>query len=398
MPKTLQNELKFASLPRKQKATSLNDLPDELVLKILEHFDPCRHVANVASGEMDLLNGDSCPDEVFVDRKILKRICLSSRRLYSIARPILGSLVRDTGSLKRRLMLIERFIRNPIAASHVRIIFVDAVERRSSKMKYVKIGKNILSTAETVDIEEQEIPDNPSRERFRKEDWVRHIQESGNDAKVALMLALLPKLEILHLSIHSMTLAEDFPWTLALMRRAAEKRLAPGTGPFSTLHTILTTHAHPEMEAPGFSPNGIACALGLPTLRYASLYFAWCGYIDRERDVLLSRAGTGRTGASCRSQIDWPVAVSNLETLHFEESVVDSEYLRNILAACKSLRHFTLNWPMEVEVEGSGVEVGYSGLLESLSMQKHSLETLTLDSAGVDWFERFVFCSTLSLP
>lgn len=350
---------------------------------------------------MDFLCGDSCPDEVFEDRKTLKKICLSSRRLYSIARPILGSLVRDTGSLKQRLMLIQRFIRNPIAASHVRIIFVDAVEQRPSKMKAMKIGQNILSVAEMVDIEEQASQDDPTRERFRKEDWMHHIKEDGNDAKVAMMLALLPKLEILHLSIHSMSLGEDFPWTLALMRRAGEKRLAPGTGPFSTLHTVLMTHAHPELDIPGFSPNALACALGLPTLRYTCLYFAWRGDIDPDRDLLISRAskpGMGlMTARSCRSRIDWPQAVSNLETIKFEESVVDSEYLRNVLTACKSLRNFTLSWPMEMEIEGSEAEVGYSGLLESLSTQKHSLETLALDSAGVDWFGRFVSCFTLSL-
>lgn len=350
-------------------------------------------MANVASGDGDLnWTGDSCPEEVFEDRKTLKKICLTSRRLYSIARPILGSLVRDTGSFKQRLMLIERFIRNPIAASHVRVIFVEAVERRPSKMRSVKIGQNILSVAEKVDIEEQETQDNRNRGRFRKEDWRRHIKEVGNDAKVAMMLSLLPKLEILHLSIHSTNLGEDFPWTLALMRRAGEKRLAPGLGPFSTLHTILMTHAHPELEAPGYSPVGLACALGLPTLRYASLYFAWCGDMSRVyRDLLQSRAGIGMTGGSCTSKIDWPTAVSDVETLHFEESIVDSEYLRNVLTACKSLRHFTLRWPMEVEVEGSGADVGYSGLLESLSTQKHSLETLILDSADVDWFGRFVF-------
>lgn len=215
---------------------------------------------------MDLLNGDSCPNEVFEDRKNLRRICITSRRLYSIARPILGSLVRDTGSLKQRLMLIERLIRNPIAAPHVRVIFVEAVERRPSKMGSVKIGQNIMSAAEEVDIEEQETQENRNCGRLRKEDWRRHIKEAGNDSKVAMMLSLLPGLEILHLSIHSSNLGEDFPWTLALMRRAGEKRLVPGLGPFSTLHTILMTHAHPELKAPGYSPVGLACALGLPTL------------------------------------------------------------------------------------------------------------------------------------
>ncbi|TLD36263.1 f-box domain cyclin-like protein [Venturia nashicola] len=370
VPKKSKPELLYfvpvgkSSLPRKPKTTSLNDLPDELVLKILEHFDPCRHVTDVASGDMGLFNGGSWPYKVIEDRRMLKRICLSSRRLYSMARPILGSLVRDTGKVQQRLMLIERFIRNPIAASYVRIIFVEGMEILPSKMKSAKIGQNILSVAEMIDIEEQELPDNPSRERFRKEDWMLHIQKSGSDAKVAMMLALLPKLEILHLSISSMTLAEDFPWTLALMRRAGERRRAPGLGPFSKLHTILTARSNLGLATPGFNPNGLACALGLPTLRYVSLYLA-------------------------RSQIDWPIAESNIETLHFEESAVDSEYLRNILTACKSLRHFSLTWPMELEIGISGAEAGYSGLLENLSTQKHSLETLTLDSADVDWFARW---------
>lgn len=114
------------------------------------------------------------------------------------------------------------------------------------------------------------------------------------------------------------------------------------------------------------------------------------------RDLLLSRAGISIAGGSCTSKIDWPTAVSNVEALQFKESTVDSEYLRKVLGACKSLRHFTLRWPMEVEVEGSGTDVGYSGLLESLSTQKRTLKTLILNSADVDWFGRFI-CFHLEL-
>ncbi|QDS69475.1 hypothetical protein FKW77_006366 [Venturia effusa] len=385
----------MSSLPRKPKTTSLNDLPDELVLKIIEHFNPCQHVADRARGKMDLLMGDTYHSGISQDRQNLRMICLTSRRVFGIARPILGSLVRDTGSLSQRLRLIQRFIHYPVAASHVRVIFVEGLEKRSSKMRPTRIRRKLLLAASEVDIGEQETQDSPTRERFRTEDWKRHIKEDGNDARVAMLLSLLPKLEILHLSVRSCNLAEDFPWTLALMRRAGQKHLSPGSGPFSTLHTLLTTDANPEVEIPGFeipgfSPYGLACALGLPTLRFVSVYYAWSGATDSEDSAfLLSRAGIGMRGGSCRSKIDWPTAVSSLETLIFEDSILDSEYLRNALAACKSLRHFTLKWPMEMEVDCSGAEVGYSGLLESLKIQKHSLETLVLNSADVDWFGRW---------
>jgi len=334
-----------------------------------------------------MFNGDSFPqDEVFTDRAMLKNLCRSSRRLYNITRPILGRLVTDTGSILQRQTLIRRFINNPIAASHVRAIFVEAYERRPVRMRFVGVGQQIRAAAEKVDIE-------------GKEQWMQHMQAGGTDAKVAMLLSLLPKLEILHLSMRS-DLGNDFPWTLALMRRATEKSLPPGQGPFSSLKTIWTAYACEGID-PGFSPMGLACAMGLSTLRHVSIYLAWGNSMnEHHKSQLVSRIEMNKRKKTSlwKSDIHWHTAISNIETLEFEESVVDSEYLRNIVTACKALRNFTYRWPMELDLEGSESDVGISGLVETLSTQKHSLETLILDSSDVEWFGRLVYPSSSTLP
>jgi hypothetical protein len=326
--------------------------------------------------------GDEFPQyEVFSDRAVLKKICLSSRRLYSISRPILGRLLRDTGSIKKRHALIRRFIQNPIAASYVRAIFVESFERRPAKMKFLGMGEDIRMAAEKIDME-------------GKEDWKKHMLYGGKDANVAMLLSLLPKLEFLHFMVET-DLANDFPWTLALMRRAAEKSLAPATGPFSSLHAIRTTYVSAHID-PGFGPMGFACAMGLPTLREISVSMAWGNKLnDQHQDMLVSTIGTRKKGKNWTSKIHWPTAVSNVETLEFDDSTLDSEFLRNILTSCKSLQHFTYKWSLDLE--GKETDVGFSGLVQSLSTQKHSLETLVLDSANVDWFGRYVYSPKSSL-
>lgn len=208
------------------------------------------------------------------------------------------------------------------------------------------------------------------------------LRKAGNEAQLALLPSLLPNIKVLDIQAKR-SLALEFPWTMAFIRRAAKNvgKSSSVSRPLSRLEAIVSNapdvfHRTPDPYWP--SPTALACVMGLPALEEILIERPF-GASENDDHVAELR-WEGRT-TTFRSNIEWPKKTSAVERLALWKSYSDSVCIRNIITACKTLRSFTISWPEQCY--GDNESAGIRGLIASLSFHKDTLEHVQMDMGYV---------------
>lgn len=318
-----------ASSPPTQ--TGINDLPDELIEEIFKWANICH------PGHLPV-------EKIRQQRKTrtLWSICLVSRRFHRIAEPLLYSWYADADSLTRRHFL-RRISQSPSHAARVRklVVRLEGDIYASQPHESGDIGDIFAAAADVNDI-------------LSKERWLVDLARGRFESEAALLLAQTPQVEEVRFEIDK-TFGTYYGWTHRLAQWIVETPSADGhAAPLSALRSlVMVTEGYFQMMS-------LQDFLGLPSLRSLEL---WTPEATEED------AG------------DWPRGISPIESLTIGPRVVEDEFVKGMLGACKSLRRFTyaigrnLLDQRQWKCEAVDMDALYGGLLP----QKDSLETLVVE-------------------
>lgn len=118
----------LSQLEHSSQPFRLNDLPEELIMKIFENFDGSDQIT---SSNRQVRSKQPCkyrtgfPRSAETYKPDLKNLCLTSRPMYKIARQLTVRSIVDNGCESTRQTWITRFIRDPDAAASVRVLYLN---------------------------------------------------------------------------------------------------------------------------------------------------------------------------------------------------------------------------------------------------------------------------------
>ncbi|KAI1325397.1 hypothetical protein F5Y16DRAFT_377923 [Xylariaceae sp. FL0255] len=312
--------------------TSINNLPTELLIIILDELQPIRS---------DLYNA-----------------CLVDSRWCAIAQPLLFNVWCAherywCDQNKYALRYIRSLLDRPDLAASVNTICMDSCEGHNPEMEPqdpppLDLLRRMLEAAE--------------RHRPGDEDWKTAISEGQHDAVLALMLYLLPRLHCLEFV---MFYCEDpnlqCHW-IANFAHQMSCQDSPATSPF--LQNLRVIRAQNYTTECGFDMSVISPLLMLPNVLEVETYAMDC--------LWLSSDGT------------WPAMSSKARLLRLGHSGIEGRDFELLLGSFEALEVFEWQWG-DFYVTEAYPDVWEIG--DTLRRQGNFLQRLVIDVAGSFWSE-----------
>lgn len=299
-----------------QGVTTLNALPDELLLEILSYFavtpDPTK--------KDDWWRGDR------MRHKTLQSVCLTSKRMLGIAEPLYYRV----------------YIWDEAEPDDNMWPFIDALIRRPQVAKYVKYLR-LSPWTNYAGLDEDENEDGISqrlklvRQLYGQEDgllkdWESAIRHGYEDAQAALLLILCPNVTELVITVPDYQINKYFrsdylPLIFRLMDRAVRGQKTGQLHGFSSLARFTAKRENPfnYRRAEGFILDFMPVVLRLPAI------VSFKGELVSETMPL--------------PRLDWPAdGTSTLEDIDFKDSEIGEETIGAIVKACRAVKSFSCEW------------------------------------------------------
>lgn len=282
------------------KMAGLEDLPDELLLDIVDHFSIRNRY------DIDLKSWAGAREiESQVSR--LHSLSLVSRKLHRIVNPLLYSVLTCGGVARARRQFLRTVIRRPDLGALVEEVRFSYFDWESSDKGIPPDDADLREAAKLVDFGNE-----AANASFQNVPVGEH-----SDTDVALLFSQLPRLKTVEFEADE-TWFFTWKWLLCLVRRAVET----GSGPLSSLRHLKARYGNENKS--GFNPLFIQDWAALPALKSIEVFGAWSDERAGDRTVALPTN-------------------NNIETLVIWRSFLDSEFLACALEAFGKLKtlHFS---------------------------------------------------------
>lgn len=313
------------------RMSSLNTLPNELLLGILEYihaaYSPCATT--------------------------FRSLCLTSRRVHQLTRPFLYRFIAFKVTSPAATLLTRTLLDNPMLADHVRALDVAIdIPRFEDATKDTRHERNDVVISKF-------------RDAVGKFNYPRHFsnewkgifksKDEQGAACAALIMLRCPRLEEVHLRWNGYgTTRRMNPWPIELLSRLPVLTRSDSQQVFCKLHTIKLSQIEGLKERPGrIRVIPYIHLLNLPNLAHFEIQ-------------------------GCFEQTPEPwfgEDPSPLETLVFRRSEVKIEDLRFILQVCVGLKHFHYDISA-APFHNRQQSLDHARLSEALKRHANTLETL----------------------
>lgn len=198
-------------------------------------------------------------------------------------------------------------------------------------------------------------------------DWISSLERGFEDAEVALLLASLPHLESLEITLPNpfdlLNKRSSFDFLCHAVFEAALRRDSRATQNtvhgFQNLNRIKLTHHNHPIHQYGFPLSIVSQLFCLPSLKS----FEALGVQEHGNTV---------PGWDC------PPRSSNVTKIYLDNSAISAAAVEPLANSCKKLESFTLSFPSYQTILRN-LKVSWKGIREALQCQCENLQSLNFD-------------------